>query len=566
MTISSVIEKEDYNSILEDLLAGYKYYDYDVITFGLKVNLNVWSSNKYNLFKMFGNKMILHSEWEESAESEILNYFNMVKQELDFIEYEYMKKTDRFRSELQAVINRIVLEERGRECYYSKGLIHVPGEFHYNEPVSENSSFCNKLFEQLEQEWIDEYAAASVTAFKSSLGGAAWHKLEAQICENQKYDSFLKNIIDFSFSYENKAIETRYFTPELRILLGEEKVNELISKNKISVREGSRATKAIANFFPKGFKNLSKVLDSYSVMKDMIKNKAFEEKEFSRIALSIDPRDFFTMSLSDSWSSCQTPDGDYSNGILSLMKDKCTAVAYREIKVNNKICRYYAGFSSTDKEWRRLVHLNPDHATILLNREYPRRRANDTKNLLNLITQNVEPFKSAECDFDLHPLYDLPNGDNIYSVSEDSCHYNDISRGNKPEIFLPKGHADSLTCFEIFEIGASAICLSCGQDLVDLESRPYCYGCDEGSGYCDCCEDSCRTDETAEFYIAGEGYRSLCNYCLENYYFFCEYCDSCMHIDSVSDDDLADCCYESLHGVPRKTECDEDDEEREAVA
>lgn len=95
-----------------------------------------------------------------------------------------------------------------------------------------------------------------------------------------------------------------------------------------------------------------------------------ENKIEGYLYLSVDPRDFLTLSENDSnWYSCQSLDGDYRSGDLSYMVDGTTIVAYlaNEKKHFNCLPQDSEWF---DKKWRMLIHTN-QYTCIYYNRQYP---------------------------------------------------------------------------------------------------------------------------------------------------------------------------------------------------
>ena len=74
--------------------------------------------------------------------------------------------------------------------------------------------------------------------------------------------------------------------------------------------------------------------DTQMHLMDLFKNfgrtlEVAENKIEGYLYLSVDPRDFLTLSENDSnWYSCQSLDGDYRSGDLSYMVDGTTIVAY----------------------------------------------------------------------------------------------------------------------------------------------------------------------------------------------------------------------------------------------
>lgn len=96
-----------------------------------------------------------------------------------------------------------------------------------------------------------------------------------------------------------------------------------------------------------------------------------EDKVEGYLYLSVDPKDFLTLSENNSkWTSCHSLDGDYRGGNLSYMVDNTTVVAYlasgtmEHLKCMPKSMKWY------DKKWRMLVHVNKQ-INVYYNKQYP---------------------------------------------------------------------------------------------------------------------------------------------------------------------------------------------------
>lgn len=110
-----------------------------------------------------------------------------------------------------------------------------------------------------------------------------------------------------------------------------------------------------------------------------------ENKIEGYLYLSIDPRDFLTLSENDSnWQSCHSLDGDYRTGDLSYMVDNTTVIAFlaSEKKHFNCLPQDNEWF---DKKWRMLIHTNQT-SCIYYNRQYPYNSDDLLKAAHNMIT------------------------------------------------------------------------------------------------------------------------------------------------------------------------------------
>lgn len=120
-----------------------------------------------------------------------------------------------------------------------------------------------------------------------------------------------------------------------------------------------------------------------------------ENKIEGYLYLSVDPRDFLTLSENDSnWWSCQSLDGDYRSGDLSYMVDETTMVAYlagKEPKHFKCLPKDKCWF---DKKWRMLIHTNRTKC-IYYNRQYPYDSIDLLRETHQMIT-NLLPITFAE--------------------------------------------------------------------------------------------------------------------------------------------------------------------------
>lgn len=146
-------------------------------------------------------------------------------------------------------------------------------------------------------------------------------------------------------------------------------------------REGFFENKVVKDFPERNIHKGSKLLKSFKHfisdreitrwIQDTASTYIQQDKIEGYLYLSVDPRDFLTLSENDSkWTSCHSLDGDYRAGNLSYMVDKTTIIAYIA-SGNKEHFKCMPGFMKWfDKKWRMLVHINKD-GVIYYNKQYP---------------------------------------------------------------------------------------------------------------------------------------------------------------------------------------------------
>lgn len=239
--------------------------------------------------------------------------------------------------------------------------------------------------------------------------------------------------------------------------------------------------------------------------------------------LSIDPVDFLLMSNGNSWASCYwinkyrpgSYEGCYSAGTWSYMCDDYTWLLYTpsendsatDIAERKKILRQCVFFNRKD--------------TIVHSRLYPQSNDNENGNILR------KDFR-AYAQTILSELFGLPNYWNAKSYSNNSNPFVDKSDNfmgcYDPEYFTTwastnKANYESVEYPEAMEIGASAVCPICGEDLLYDAGRYICSDCDQEVHECECCGCTLYDDD---------------GYCLDDGW----YCGDCTTYDDYLDERL----------------------------
>lgn len=285
--------------------------------------------------------------------------------------------------------------------------------------------------------------------------------------------------------------------------------------------------------------------------------------------LSVNPLDYLTMSFGNSWASCHTIDktnkrgmpnnysGCYSSGTISYMLDKTSMVLYT-------VDASYSG----DEYWnepkinRQMFHYGEDK--LVQSRLYP--QSNDSNGEAYTPYRNLVQEIIATI-FDFPNLWTIKRGTELMQelVRSLGTHYRDYYSFESCVMSRRKGIENN----KLIVVGAEPICIECGCTHSENEcinccndnSQLYCahcgdaipedeaeyingaYYCHDCCSYCECCDEWHLGDE---FYIHSEQ-RYVCEYCLGEYYRYCEECgeyedkDDCTWIESIDGYVCNDC-------------------------
>lgn len=120
----------------------------------------------------------------------------------------------------------------------------------------------------------------------------------------------------------------------------------------------------------KSFKKFQQENKKLRSIQDMASRYIQENKVEGYLYLSVDPKDFLTLSENNAnWYSCQSLDRDYRAGSLSYMVDNTTIVAYLADDKKAPLKCFPANIEWYSKKWRMLLHWG-EHC-IYYNRQYP---------------------------------------------------------------------------------------------------------------------------------------------------------------------------------------------------
>lgn len=199
-------------------------------------------------------------------------------------------------------------------------------------------------------------------------------------------------------------------------------------------------------------------------------NLLLDKKDHKRIAISIDPADYITMSKNQhNWRSCHRPGGEWAGGGFAYMTDCGTAIAY--MYDGNDSRRYMENgfvFKCNSKEWRQCVYIDPDTCGAIFSRQYPR-NINDVSAAVRKLYENT--VDSADTVWKVSK----DNRDKFnYERNSDFC-YHDVDEGFN---FTFIHRADDTRRVN-FVVGGRVYCVVCGEELNSLGdgNRVACVDC-----------------------------------------------------------------------------------------
>jgi hypothetical protein len=383
----------------------------------------------------------------------------------------------------------------------------------------------------------------------------------------------------YEFLYNTQAIEC--FSARLLTEEYAEKIKDIFEG--IHVHAGEKSTKVMNKICKYlGYDKHEEYNRRYAKFADALSPIVIKR----HTVLSLNPLDYLTMSFGNSWASCHTIDktnkrgmpnsyeGQYSSGTMSYMLDPSSMVFYTVDKV-------YEGddYWTQPKIVRQMFHYGEDK--LIQARLYPQDNDGDS--------DAYKPYRELVQEI-LATIFNFPNLWSTKSGTDAICqnvrsygtHYRDYTCFSSCRISRIQGREN----YEPMVIGASPICIECGYTHDEesninccSSSNQYCYDCgcliDEddaiwinGDAYCrDCVSycDYCNEYHTGDStYVHSDGIY-VCNYCLDEYYVWCEDCDEYFHRDNATyieslDRYVCDDCLEHYTQCAYCEEYFEDDE------
>lgn len=408
--------------------------------------------------------------------------------------------------------------------------------------IIENSQGIeNPKLDRIEKMWRE-----NKKRFIDAFGGLSYTVPEPvtfELDEGSKssiYECFCSFV---SNTYDNYELDDFLFF--VRDAFFENKVPENYNRE---IHKGMKIIKAFKHFHLTDAK-LRELQDKASMLIQ-------ENKVSGYLTISVNPLDFLSMSVNEHcWTSCQSLEGMYRDGILSLMTDKSSVVCFLSSK--NPMNLYGTEFSN--KKWRVLLNFSENDNFFVFSRQYPF----DSKSAPKIIKEKIiDKIYGEDVYCDPHHVYckDVRGGTSLSVplknlIVKSSRHYNDykdlsfVWYSERHDIDVEKEYilyGNSVPCIkcgkmptfyeEINGLSYTMMCDECELeygDCLDEESIYYCESC--GSPY------TITTVEDTSF--------NLCQSCYESGTFVCDCCgERYDEVDygglSENGEDLCRFCYQ----------------------
>jgi hypothetical protein len=225
-------------------------------------------------------------------------------------------------------------------------------------------------------------------------------------------------------------------------------------------------------------KKLSKFIAEYCQDKDLndaLANVLGNRKIVSKIAVSIDPYDYLTMSLNNHrWQSCQKlGEGEFASACLALILDSTTLIGYKYSGENTNYDYHDYEFVGNSKAWRQCVYYDKDTSSILFSRQYPDEIDGIAKALREMMEAKVSEYLGIRNAWTIRHN----NSQEYYEIGSELL-YHDVEQGaGTHSQVTPKDCKEKPS----FVVGKDYNCLSCGESM-DGEATTHflCHRCDEG--------------------------------------------------------------------------------------
>jgi hypothetical protein len=277
------------------------------------------------------------------------------------------------------------------------------------------------------------------------------------------------------------------------------------------------------NYFPKGMKVskiFHKIMDKFNIQTiDQLYSSLLQTLSIEgNLCISIHPLDYLTMSdNSFKWSSCQSLQGEFSAGLLSLLTDCSTIVCYIESKQKEFFLNQV---SWNNKKWRQLIHINPDYDTVIFNTQYPFNHDLAHNELINKL-QSIISKKTIQCNMrtDIVARYFFKD------INAKILHHNDLLcekisgdyENEYIELIAPEDI--NLKNKSPIIVGSVPLCPVCGDYFIMQSISLECQHCNPIEYCCNC---GLPFDEL-ELHEMNE--ELFCDTCFDDYFKYCHICD-----------------------------------------
>lgn len=354
----------------------------------------------------------------------------------------------------------------------------------------------------------------------------------------------------------NQAIRNNFSLEDtIDNALSEEVTVVTSSGDPLHFNKGMKFSKALSRIMERMKYSHSKrdeVLTRYS--------QVLNEKTLSgKLVISVNPVDYYTMSVGENWGSCLSPGNEYSTGAFAYAKDKRSILTF--LISSNSVVE-----DVPMKKWRRLLVLDESQEGVInigASKGYPF----DAPELTDVLLEDIWKTLNIESPMIRHDLKDvyrfIGNKSAMNSYSDfglrNTCYiYSNLSREQyegKLSINLSTGsHVDCLVCGMNEAAPEDGLCGPCiGYELCD-DCGEIAY---EGfsTAYDTCICEGCFDSNYVVPYDSSDAYHfddvywveSLGDYVTESYYE--DNCAECDHCDKTI-------LTEDSHDLANETLCD----------
>ena len=224
-------------------------------------------------------------------------------------------------------------------------------------------------------------------------------------------------------------------------------------------KKGTKLSKVIANLVTdRGFS-------------DAVANMMEDRKIKSNIALSIDPYDYFTMSVNNyGWESCQkigSGNHGFATGAGSTMLDDVTIIAYRHSGKNEEYTMSNIKFSGNSKSWRQCIYIDKEHCSFIAGREYPSEKNLLAKEVRLTLEHKIGDYLNIDNDWIV-----TKNGERDYAKGSENL-YHDVSSGYNYRTAYLRDREREVSV----RVGRNTFCVICGKVITGNHSRYICQHC-----------------------------------------------------------------------------------------
>ena len=233
---------------------------------------------------------------------------------------------------------------------------------------------------------------------------------------------------------------------------------------------GTKVSKILQEVVPEDHR------DAFNVQYSMFRQKL---RAAGRLCISIDPRDFLTMSVNNAgWSTCQHISGERGTATFSLMQDTVTAVIY-VAKEKTEVLKDLKGLEWNSKTWRQLVHICVQTGRIVLSEHYPFQASHYTNLALEMLGQQFCQYTQRDT------ITLVPYNESIMDMInvEETYVHNDLAYKYGHMVYCAEMKSTWWTSGTTIHVGSHKIyCVKCGEEAVDMEEF-----CDRRTILCDDC-------------------------------------------------------------------------------